>query len=128
MAWIVNRLRCHNNKSLSGARGLKGDADSLAWFKENIMKRWHLNYGEMTTIDYGEYIEYTDHEAVVKHLKANDLIQEEEIFKLVAEIKKLRDALEKISFAKIDSIEKEDMELFASELIDIAHKALKDGE
>ena len=50
------------------------------------------------------------------------------IIKLEAENKKLRDALEEISFAKIDTIEKEDMELFASELIDIAHDTLKDGE
>ena len=89
-----------------------------------------------------EWIKYTDHEAEVKHLKENDLIQEEEIFKLIAENKKLRDALEECALfletIKIKSDEDSCMGMaFVTNRIsedgyyialNKAKEALKDGE
>ena len=45
----------------------------------------------------GEYVEFADHEAEVKHLKENDLIQEEEIIKLVENEKEMLSVLKNIS-------------------------------
>ena len=45
----------------------------------------------------GAWIKYSDHEAVVKHLKENDLIQEEEIIKLVENEKEMLSVLKNIS-------------------------------
>ena len=58
------------------------------------MKRYNI-WDEVES-PTGEMIYFADYEAEVKHLKANDLIQEEEIFKLIEQNREMLEMLKRL--------------------------------